>query len=178
MKKEEFNKLKHGLYKVTWADGGESLGAVGSNEKGERWLAPTNWVTIDQDMANIHGIWDRIESMRQLKTPALKRAPITAQSTVNDIVAELEEDNASLEHEDESVYKTKVVQINVYKEGDNPIFGESVTEVCIATEGGGEFIKLKQSPDNVQLGEVAFNDLDEMMMVIDTVKKLEIDDEG
>lgn len=43
MKKEEIQKLKHGLYIIHWRQGGISLAAVGSDYAGRRWLACTNW---------------------------------------------------------------------------------------------------------------------------------------
>ena len=50
MKKEEVMKLKHGVYKIYWKDGGESLAAVGSLYSGMRWLAPCNWVSEEEDI--------------------------------------------------------------------------------------------------------------------------------
>ena len=48
MKKSEVNKLSHGLYKIYWKSGGFSRASVGSDSSGNRWLAPTNWVTISE----------------------------------------------------------------------------------------------------------------------------------
>ncbi len=36
-------KLQHGLYRIYWKDGGNSLASVGSDASGTRWFAPTNW---------------------------------------------------------------------------------------------------------------------------------------
>lgn len=41
----DLKDIEHGLYLLLWAGGGTSLAAVGSNAKGERWFAPTNWVS-------------------------------------------------------------------------------------------------------------------------------------
>jgi len=38
--------LDLGLYVVYWKSGGSSLAAVGMDEKGDRWLAPCNWVNV------------------------------------------------------------------------------------------------------------------------------------
>lgn len=46
MKKAEVVKLKLGLYKIFWKDGGMSLPAVGQDSKGNYWLAPTNWIKV------------------------------------------------------------------------------------------------------------------------------------
>lgn len=45
---EDIKKVKHGLYKAKWkksAGGGSSLVAVGSGPNGDRWMAPTNWIS-------------------------------------------------------------------------------------------------------------------------------------
>lgn len=39
------SNLLHGLYKISWADGSHSLAAVGSDQIGRRWMAPTNWIS-------------------------------------------------------------------------------------------------------------------------------------
>jgi len=44
MTPEQVAKLRHGLYRIFWTSGGDSLAAVGSDREGKRWLAPTNWV--------------------------------------------------------------------------------------------------------------------------------------
>lgn len=44
MKKADVQKLKHGVYRVWWKDGGSSVAAVGSMADGARWLAPSNWI--------------------------------------------------------------------------------------------------------------------------------------
>ena len=43
------SKLSSGLYRVHWkpdACGGSSLVAIGCTESGEKWIAPTNWVSV------------------------------------------------------------------------------------------------------------------------------------
>lgn len=49
MTKIEANKLDLGLYELRWKEsegGGASLAAVGYDEAGNRWFAPTNWLTV------------------------------------------------------------------------------------------------------------------------------------
>lgn len=46
MKACKARSLDHGLYILFWKDGGLSVAAVGSNESGDRWYAPTNWVSV------------------------------------------------------------------------------------------------------------------------------------
>lgn len=41
---EEFNSLKHGIYRIHWLSGGISVAAIGVDSHGNRWIAPTNWV--------------------------------------------------------------------------------------------------------------------------------------
>lgn len=43
MTKDQAKKLSPGIYKIYWKNGGDSLASVGVDEKGDRWLAPTNW---------------------------------------------------------------------------------------------------------------------------------------
>ena len=43
MKSKEFQSLPCGIYRIFWKDGGESLASIGMNNKGLRWLAPSNW---------------------------------------------------------------------------------------------------------------------------------------
>lgn len=38
------SEIPLGLYKIYWLSGGYSLAAVGFNNAGKRWLAPTNWI--------------------------------------------------------------------------------------------------------------------------------------
>ena len=64
-------------------------------------------------------------------------------------------------------YKSKVVQVNVYRDGDNPIFGESVTSISIIDEAGGPFIQLKQNNEFVCTGEtrLEFTEIDAIFNV-------------
>lgn len=45
MKLAEVNSLESGIYRIHWSSGGESLAAVGLCANGDRWMAPTNWIT-------------------------------------------------------------------------------------------------------------------------------------
>ena len=42
----EVRLLGHGIYRIYWKDGGSSLASVGSLSNGDRWFAPTNWITV------------------------------------------------------------------------------------------------------------------------------------
>lgn len=45
MTKKEVQSLPHGLYRLEWFEGGSSLASVGSDAKGRRWFAATNWIS-------------------------------------------------------------------------------------------------------------------------------------
>jgi hypothetical protein len=63
MKKTEVQKLSLGLYKIYWKDGGWSLAAVGSLPNGDRWLAPTNWVSLANEYSKE---WRRVEKVEAI----------------------------------------------------------------------------------------------------------------
>ena len=42
--KEVVAPAKNGIYRVFWKSGGSSLAAVGRDESGTPWMAPTNWI--------------------------------------------------------------------------------------------------------------------------------------
>jgi hypothetical protein len=51
MKREDVQKLDHGVYRIFWKKsegGGSSVAAVGSKCNGDRWMCPSNW-TSDMD---------------------------------------------------------------------------------------------------------------------------------
>ena len=45
MKKKEVQELGHGIAKIYWRHGGWSVGSIGSNSKGKRWFAASNWIS-------------------------------------------------------------------------------------------------------------------------------------
>jgi hypothetical protein len=47
-------------------------------------------------------------------------------------------------------------------DGDNPIFGESVTHIELCDEAAGFYIKLSQTHDDIVNGELTFNSADEI----------------
>ncbi len=62
MELSEVKRLKHGLYHVFWKDdGGHSLAAVGSDRRGRRWLAPTNWLISSGVGLTDAKIWHQVE---------------------------------------------------------------------------------------------------------------------
>lgn len=70
----------------------------------------------------------------------------------------------------EKKFKTFVERVNLYREGDNPIFGESVISVTIDDESGGPFFCLKQSQDNYN-GELRL-DFSEVEPLFELLKKM------
>ena len=45
MTQREAKKLKHGLYRLYWKEGGASVAAVGMLHDGKYWFAPSNWTS-------------------------------------------------------------------------------------------------------------------------------------
>lgn len=49
MKKKQAQQLGHGLCVIHWKEqhgGGSSMASVGSDTKGRRWFAATNWLVV------------------------------------------------------------------------------------------------------------------------------------
>jgi len=59
MTKRQAQKLRHGLYRIWWKSGGNSLASVGSMRNGDRWLAPTNWI----DERKHTDMWDKVQKI-------------------------------------------------------------------------------------------------------------------
>jgi len=53
-----------GLYRIRWKSGGNSLAAIGMNEDGTRWIAPTNWVAPNIDPTS--DAWAEIEEAERV----------------------------------------------------------------------------------------------------------------
>lgn len=53
-----------GLYRVHWKSGGSSLAAIGMMENGDRWIAPTNWITPGTIPSA--GEWGEIERLQPI----------------------------------------------------------------------------------------------------------------
>ena len=72
-------------------------------------------------------------------------------------------------------YKDKIkstpIVVSVYREGDNPIFGETATHICIDDDAAGPFVVLKQRYDNTELGTVRL-DIEELQIIIEQSKKM------
>lgn len=63
------------------------------------------------------------------------------------------------------------VAASIHREGDSPIFGETVTTVCIDDDAGGPFVVLKQVRDDSKEGRVVLYP-DEIDVVMDAAKRL------
>ncbi len=61
----EVQQLRHGLYIIHWKSGGSSLASVGSFASGQRWVAPSNWVSFINERQAVD-IWETIESVEAL----------------------------------------------------------------------------------------------------------------
>jgi len=69
-------------------------------------------------------------------------------------------------------YHSLVTAINIFFNDDNPLFGDSVTEVNLLDEAGGPFIELSQSNEFVSGGKIRINDMDEMDAIYAAVTSL------
>lgn len=59
--------------------------------------------------------------------------------------------------------------ISVFREGDNPIFGESRTEVSLDDEAGGLFFTLKQESGMLRFD---FDEFDEVVKAVEVLKQV------
>jgi hypothetical protein len=68
-------------------------------------------------------------------------------------------------------YKTTTICVSVHSEEENPIFGETATQVMIDDDAAGPYIVLKQCNDSVKEGEVRI-DFKEFDVIAGVVKTL------
>jgi hypothetical protein len=70
-------------------------------------------------------------------------------------------------------FEATTLTVSVHPEGENPVFSESATRVCIDDEAGGPFIVLKQTHDQAQNGEVRidFDEFKTISQVVDSLLK-------
>jgi hypothetical protein len=66
--------------------------------------------------------------------------------------------------------KTTLV-VSVHREGDNPVFADSATHVCVEDEAGGPFIVLKQINDSIKPGEVRL-EFEELKVICEVAEEL------
>lgn len=69
--------------------------------------------------------------------------------------------------------KYMTTRINLYRENDSPIFGESVTTLEVDDEGAGIFLKISQSPNDFGNGgelRFDFNEIKELFAAIEFIK--------
>src|ERR1700683_198033 len=59
-----------GLYWIHWASGGTSLASVGMKEDGQRWYAPTNWISVPSfDWSKVDKVEPLSSAPRDEETP-------------------------------------------------------------------------------------------------------------
>lgn len=68
-------------------------------------------------------------------------------------------------------FKAMPLVMAVYRNGQNPVFGEGVTHIEIEDEGAGAFIRLKQSDDRLKEGEVIL-DLEELQAIANVAQEM------
>jgi hypothetical protein len=68
--KSEMLNCELGLYIIHWIDGGKSLAAIGNDQNGNRWFAPTNWVnsqpSLIKDWTKIIDWLELVMSLKEL----------------------------------------------------------------------------------------------------------------
>lgn len=69
-------------------------------------------------------------------------------------------------------YNFVQTKLSVYRKGDHPLFGDSVTVVELDDEAGGIFFKIKQDPNDFGPGGELRFDFDEMEQLISAIKTL------
>lgn len=64
MRQTDVAKLNLGLYRVYWkqSSGGMSWAAVGMTASGQRWFAPTNWLTVPA----MGAWWKQVEQVEEV----------------------------------------------------------------------------------------------------------------
>lgn len=66
MNRKEVRLLNHGLYKLFWKSGGNSLASIGSLCDGTKWFAPCNWTSETEDgIASCD--WNKIEKVIKIQ---------------------------------------------------------------------------------------------------------------
>lgn len=61
MRRAEAKGLPNGLYRLHWKSGGFSLAAVGRDNFGVPWFAPTNWLRVPDTRWSIVKRVERLE---------------------------------------------------------------------------------------------------------------------
>lgn len=56
MTKKQAKSLTLGVFRLYWKSGGSSVAAVGMDRAGERWMAPSNWISVPSYS------WHRVKS--------------------------------------------------------------------------------------------------------------------
>ena len=59
--------LQPGIYRIYWNDGGMSVAAIGVDEFGKNWVAPTNWLRPFHQ-ANQYKLWEGIYRVELITT--------------------------------------------------------------------------------------------------------------
>jgi hypothetical protein len=70
--------------------------------------------------------------------------------------------------------KLTITEISIHREDQSPIFGELTTEVKLADEGGGMFVKISQdSDDGYSAVRLGFDELEYLNKAILILQKQE-----
>lgn len=69
-------------------------------------------------------------------------------------------------------YAFRPIKYHVYRVGDNPIFGESVTELSIEDEAGGPFLMIRQHENDFGPGGTLRINFDEIPTLLEAIALL------
>jgi len=78
MKANQTAKIKPGLYRLYWREGGHSLASIGVDASGKLWVAPVNWLSpIQNPDAKFWRSVDRVESVSDVNLNTAVRVQLT-----------------------------------------------------------------------------------------------------
>lgn len=64
-----------------------------------------------------------------------------------------------------------VTQVNIYRSGDSPIYGDSVISVGVSDDGAGIYLSIQQTTeDGNNILKIEFDELDELIKVCNSFK--------
>ncbi len=69
-------------------------------------------------------------------------------------------------------YNSIPTTMSIYRKGDHPLFGESITKVELEDDAGGIFFTIKQDPNEFGPGGVLRLDFDEVDQLIGAINYL------
>ena len=69
-----------------------------------------------------------------------------------------------------TIVKHCILGLSVYRENDNPVFGETTTHVTLEDEGAGCFVSLKQASGTLRFD---FDEFEEVVRAVNVLKEVD-----